>query len=190
MNGFDYYNWVILPLIIFVSRIGDVTLGTLRSVLSSRGHKKISPILGFFEVLIWIIVASQVMKQANNFACYIGWAAGFAAGNYIGLLIEEKIALGLQILRIITNKECSELVTQLQKENHGATVVDGQGAKGAVKIILTVVKRQNIDIIVKIIQKYNPDAFYSIEDIRDVNRGGFTQSNKSLLKQIFSSQKK
>ena len=189
MNSFDYYNWLVLPLIIFASRIGDVTLGTIRHVLTARGHKNISPILGFFEVLIWIVVVSQVMKQAHNFACYIAWAGGFAMGNYIGLLIEERIALGLQIIRIITNLECSQLISQLQNANHGTTVVDAQGAKGPVKIILTVVKRKNIDPIIKIIQNHNPDAFYSIEDIRDVNRGVFTKKNKSMVKQMFRSDK-
>ena len=189
MNSFDYYSWVVLPLIIFASRIGDVTLGTLRHVMTSRGHKNISPILGFFEVLIWIIVVSQIMKQANNFACYIGWAGGFAMGNYIGLLIEEKIALGLQIIRIISHQDCGEMITQLQSENHGITVIDGQGAKGPVKIILTVAKRKNIDNIVHVIHKYNPDAFYSIEDIRDANRGVFTKNNRSAFRNIFSSQK-
>ena len=157
--------------------------------MTSRGHKNISPVLGFFEVLIWIVVVSQVMKQANNFACYIGWAAGFAMGNYIGLLIEERIALGLQIIRIITNQECSQLISELQIANHGTTVVDAAGAKGPVKIILTVVKRKNIDPIIKIIQNHNPDAFYSIEDIRDVNRGVFTKKNKSMVKQMFRSDK-
>jgi uncharacterized protein YebE (UPF0316 family) len=185
VNDFDYYSWVLLPLMIFASRIGDVTLGTLRHVLTARGHKNLSPILGFFEVLIWIVVVSQIMKQANNFACYIGWAGGFAAGNYIGLLIEERIALGLQIIRIITHEECSALIKELQHCNHGTTVVNAEGSKGPVKIILTVVKRKNIDPIIKIIQKHNPDAFYSIEDIRDVNRGVFTRKNQSLLKQIF-----
>ncbi len=186
---FDYYNWLVLPLIIFVSRIGDVTLGTMRHVLTSRGHKNISPLLGFFEVLIWIVVVSQVMKQANNFACYIGWAGGFAMGNYIGLIIEEKIALGLQIIRIISHQDCTEMIAQLQKENHGITVLDAHGAKGPVKVILTVAKRKNIESIVHVIQKYNPSAFYSIEDIRDVNKGVFTKSNRSLTKQMFSSQK-
>lgn len=189
MNDFDYYSWVILPVLIFVSRIGDVTLGTLRHVIASRGHKNLSPILGFFEVLIWIVIVSQIMKEVNNFACYIGWAAGFAAGNYIGLLIEERLALGLQIIRIITNQECTQLITQLQHANHGTTVIEGLGAKGPVKIILTVVKRKNIDPILKIIFKNNPDAFYSIEDIRDVNRGVFSKSNTNILKQIFPTRK-
>ncbi len=157
--------------------------------MTSRGHKTISPILGFFEVLIWIVVASQVMKQANNFACYVAWAGGFATGNYVGLLIEERIALGLQIIRIITNKDCEDLIEQLGKADHGTTVVNGHGAKGPVKIILTVVKRKNIEPIIKLIQKFNPDAFYSIEDIRDVNRGVFTKKNRSLMRQVFTSEK-
>ena len=190
MNNFYYYNWVLLPLIIFVSRIGDVNLGTLRHVMTSRGHKNISPILGFFEVLIWIIVVSQIMKQANNFACYIGWAGGFAMGNYVGLLIEERIALGLQVIRIISNQDCGAMINKLQTANHGITVIDAHGAKGPVKIILTVAKRKNIEQIIHIIEQYNPDAFYSIEDIRDVKRGVFTSNDKSILKQIFSSQKK
>jgi uncharacterized protein YebE (UPF0316 family) len=190
VSSFDYYNWIILPLIIFASRIGDVTLGTLRHVMMARGQKNISPILGFFEVLIWIIVVSQVMKQANNFACYIGWAGGFAMGNYIGLLIEERIALGLQIIRIISHQDCAELITKLQAENHGITVVDAHGSKGPVKIILTVAKRKNIEQIIQIIQKYSPEAFYSLEDIRDVKRGVFTENNRSVFKQIFASHKK
>ncbi len=189
MNSFDYYSWVILPLIIFVSRIGDVTLGTLRHVLTARGHKNVSPILGFFEVLIWIVVVSQVMKQASNFACYVGWAGGFAMGNYIGLLIEERIALGLQVIRIISHQDCGDMIAKLQAENHGITVIDGHGSKGPVKIILTVAKRKNIEHIIRIIQQYNPDAFYSLEDIRDVKRGVFTQNERPLLKQLLSSQK-
>lgn len=189
MSDPDLYNWVILPLIIFVSRVGDVTLGTMRHVLMARGQKKVAPILGFFEVLIWIIVVSQIMKQANNFACYIGWAGGFAMGNFIGLLIEERIALGLQIIRIISHQDCEELIHKLQDANHGTTVIDAKGAKGPVKVILTVVKRKNIDPIINIIEKFNPDAFYSIEDIRDVNRGVFSKNDQSALRQIFSSKK-
>ncbi len=189
MSDIDLYNWVTLPLIIFFARICDVSLGTLRHVMTSRGYKHISPFLGFFEVLIWIIVVSQVMKQANNFACYFAWAGGYAMGNYIGIIIEEKIALGLQIIRIISHEKCDELIAQLQLANHGATVVEGSGSKGPVKIIFTIVKRKNIDTLVDVIQKHNPGAFYSIEDIRDVKRGVFSKSNQPSIKKLFSFQK-
>ena len=135
ITDFYYFNWILLPLIIFASRIFDVSLGTLRHVFIARGFKKITPFLGFFEVLIWIIIVKQIMNNADNWVCYIAWASGFAAGNYIGLIIEEKLALGLQIVRIITGHETEFLIDKLSKENHGITVIEAKGAKGPVKMI-------------------------------------------------------
>ncbi len=183
-GDFDFYNWVTLPLIIFFSRIGDVSLGTLRNVFISKGFKKIVPFLGFFEVLIWIIVVAQVMKNLNNVACYLAWASGFATGTFVGLQIEERLALGLQVIRIITNQNCDELLVALKQNNHGVTLVDAQGSKGPVKMIFTIIKRQNVHSVVKLIQQHNPSAFYSIEDIRNTNQGVFTESASGSLATI------
>lgn len=189
--GFDYYNWIILPLLIFSSRIFDVTLGTIRHVFIAKGFKRIVPFLGFFEVLIWIVVVKQVMNGANTWPCYVAWAGGFAAGNYLGLLIEERLALGLQIIRIITNQDCRGLVEALRKANHGVTIVDGHGAKGQVKLIFTILKRDNVDEVEGLISKHNPKAFYSVEDIKDTSMGVFRSrtERKNLLKMFFSIRK-
>lgn len=192
LADFDYHSWVILPLIIFVSRVCDVSLGTLRHVFISKGFRKIVPLLGFFEVLIWIVVVAQVMKNLNNVACYLAWAGGFATGTYVGLLIEERLALGLQVIRIITNQNCDDLLANLKTENHGVTIVDAQGAIGPVKMIFTIVKRKNIQHIVKIIQQHNPSAFYSIEDIKNANQGVFTENTGkgfSFIRKISSTRK-
>ena len=181
---FDYYSWITLPIIIFFSRIGDVSLGTLRHVFISKGFKKIVPILGFFEVLIWIIVVAQVMKNLNNIACYLAWAGGFATGTFVGLQIEERLALGLQVIRIITNQNCDELLAALKENNHGVTLVDAQGSMGPVKMIFTIIKRKNVQSVVKIIQQTNPSAFYSIEDIKNTNQGVFTESASGSLATI------
>lgn len=173
-GGFDYYSWVLLPLIIFFSRLGDVSLGTLRHVFISKGYRQIVPVLGFFEVLIWIIVVAQIMKNLNNIACYLAWAGGFAAGTYVGLRIEERLALGLQVIRIITNQNCDKLLENLKHENHGVTVVDAQGAVGPVKMIFTIIKRKNAQHVVRLIRQHNPTAFYSVEDIKDISQGVFT----------------
>ncbi len=189
---FDYYNWVILPLIIFFSRVCDVSLGTLRHVFISKGFRKIVPLLGFFEVLIWIVVVAQVMKNLNNVACYLAWAGGFATGTYVGLLIEERLALGLQVIRIITNQNFDNLLISLKKENHGITIVDAKGAMGSVKMIFTIVKRKNVRDIVKIIQEHNPGAFYSIEDIKNANQGVFNENPRkgfSAIRKIASVRK-
>ena len=173
-GSFDYYSWILLPLIIFFSRVCDVSLGTLRHVFISKGFRQIVPVLGFFEVLIWIIVVGQVMKNLNNFACYFAFAGGFATGTYVGLLIEERLALGLQVIRIITNQNCEKLLEGLKLGNHGVTVVDAQGAVGPVKMIFTIIKRKNVQQVVLLIRKCNPTAFYSIEDIKDISQGVFT----------------
>lgn len=178
-NNFDYYNWIILPILIFVSRLGDVSLGTLRHVFISKGYKKIVPVIGFFEVLIWIVVIGQIMKNLNNVACYLAWAGGFSAGTYVGLMIEERLALGLQVIRVITNQNCDKLLENLRLENHGVTVVDAQGAIGPVKMIFTILKRKNTARVIELIRQHNPSAFYSIEDIKEINQGIFTGKSTS-----------
>ncbi len=191
-NQFDYQAWITLPIIIFFSRICDVSLGTLRHVFISKGFRKIVPVLGFFEVLIWIIVVAQVMKNLNNWACYLAWAGGFATGTFVGLWIEEKLALGLQVIRIITNQNCDELVAALKTENHGITVVDAQGAVGPVKMIFTIIKRKNVKEVVLMIRQYNPTAFYSIEEIKNTSQGVFTENSKygfASIRQMFPSRK-
>ena len=191
-SEFDYHAWITLPLIIFFSRICDVSLGTIRHVFISKGFRKIVPLLGFFEVLIWIIVVAQVMKNLNNWACYLAWAGGFATGTYVGLWIEEKLALGLQVIRIITNQDCDDLLDALKKENHGITVVDAQGAIGPVKMIFTIIKRKNVKEVVQLIRKYNPTAFYSIEEIKNSSQGVFTEntgSGFSVIRKMFPARK-
>ncbi len=191
-GNFDYYSWIVLPLIIFFSRVCDVSLGTLRHVFISKGFRKIVPVLGFFEVLIWIIVVTQIMKNLNNIACYLAWAGGFATGTYVGLLIEERLALGLQVIRIITNQNCDNLLDALKHDNHGITVVDAQGAVGPVKMIFSIIQRKNIHQVVLLIRKHNPTAFYSIEDIKDISQGVFTSkqtSNFASIRKMFPSNK-
>ncbi len=173
VQGFDYYSWVVLPIIIFFSRLADVSLGTIRHVFISKGYRGIVPFIGFFEVLIWIIVVAQVMKNLSNIACYIAYASGFATGTYVGLLIEEKLALGLQVIRIITNQSCDELITALREDNHGVTVVDAHGAGGPVKMIFTIIKRKNVPQVAGKITTLLPNAFYTIEDIKNTKMGVF-----------------
>ncbi len=173
----EVFRWVLLPILIFIARTIDVTLGTLRNVFISKGFRNIVPFIGFFEVLVWLISIRQVMQHLDNPVCYIGFAGGFAMGTYVGMLIENRLALGLQVLRIITPGNTETLVSALAKHNVGITVIDGQGIKGPVKIIFSIVKRKDINMIRNIIKKVNPQAFYSIEDIRIANQGVFPKKS-------------
>lgn len=123
----DIFSYGILPLLIFIARISDVTIGTLRIVMVSKGQKYIAPLLGFFEVLIWLITMSKIMQNVDNWVNYVAYAAGFAAGNFIGLILEEKLAMGLVQIQIITRKEASDLIAKLKASGFGVTSHDAQG---------------------------------------------------------------
>ena len=174
----EFFKWVLLPLLIFVARTCDVTLATLRSVFVSKGMRHVVPFIGFFEVLIWLVSIRQIMQHLDNPMTYLGFAGGFAMGTYVGLRIESRLALGMQVLRIMTQGEPVELILSLQKANIGTTVIDGHGSKGPVKIILTIVRRKDIELVKKLIKEYQPNAFFSIEDIRIASQGVFRKGQK------------
>jgi uncharacterized protein YebE (UPF0316 family) len=93
------YQWVVLPLFIFIARISDVSIGTIRIIQVSRGNKLLASFLGFFEVSIWLLAISQVMQQGlKNYVCFFAYGLGFGSGNYIGITLEENLALGLQAI--------------------------------------------------------------------------------------------
>lgn len=175
-----FFNWVLLPFLIFIARIIDVSIGTVRLMLMARGRKIMAPILGFFEVFIWILAVRQIMNNLNNMACYIAFPLGFAVGNYVGMIIEEKLAMGQVVIRIITKKEGTGLFNILKSKGYGVTIIEGQGATGKVDVIFSIVDRHHQEELIKLIHQFNPKAFYSIEDIRSVREGVFPFRKKIL----------
>lgn len=167
------YPYVLIPLLICVARIIDVTLGTLRIIFVSRGFMKLAPIIGFFEVLIWLLAIGQVMNNLTNFYNYIAYALGFALGNYIGMFIEYKLSLGVVIVQVITQSDASTLIGLLNDKGYGITTSEATGTSGLVHIIFSIIKRSNLNQIVEIIKKYNPKAFYMVSDIRAVSQGPY-----------------
>ena len=177
----ELFEWVVFPIIIFCARMSDVTLGTLRIILISRGKRKLVPFVGFFEVLIWVVAISQLIGHLSNVLCYVAWAGGFATGCFIGMGIEARLALGHQVIRIITHHDCAEFIEALKRANHGFTVFDGQGAKGPIKMILTVVERKVVNDVAALISRYLPDSFFSTEDIREAGKGVFSESSRRRM---------
>ena len=98
----EIFTWVIMPLLIIFARICDVSLGTIRIISIARGYKLIAPLLGFFEILIWLLAIKQIMQNLTNIFYYVAYSGGFAAGTFIGIYIEEKLAMGIFLIRIIT----------------------------------------------------------------------------------------
>ena len=163
------FHWVLLPFLIFCSRILDVTLGTLRIILLSKGNRLYAPILGFFEVLLWLIVMVNVVKTLDHPIFYIAYAGGFAMGNFVGMTLESKIALGLSLLRIVTARDAEELTDHLRLSGYTITDVPAQGNRGPVHVLFTVVRRKEIQNLIAVIRQYNPKAFYTIEDVSYVS---------------------
>lgn len=174
------FNYVVLPLLIFVSRIIDVSIGTIRVIFISRGMRAIAPILGFFEVLIWLIAIGQIMQNLTAWYYYVAYAGGFAAGTWIGIWLEGKLALGVVNLRIVTQLDASELVRELRSRDFGVTAIDATGATGPVKVLLMLLTRQDLERVIKLVKQYNPHAFYSVEDTKFVREGVFPKRDQHL----------
>lgn len=169
----EVFAYVILPIMIFCARICDVTMGTIRVIFISKGIRYLAPVIGFFEVIIWLLAIGQVMNNLTNIVSYIAYGAGFATGTFIGMYIEEKISLGLTSVRIITKEDPVELIQYLRSHNYGVTSVDGEGGTGRVKMIFTIIRRQDLGHVVSIIKKFHPNAFYSVEEVKSVAEGVF-----------------
>lgn len=169
----NLYLYLVLPLLIFFARIIDVTIGTMRIIFVSKGQRAIAPILGFFEVLIWIIAIGQIMGNINNFACYFGYAAGFATGNWVGMRLEEHLAMGNILVRVIATKDGNSLIKNLNTHGYGATMVEGEGSTGKVQLVYSIISRENLKDVIGVIEEFNPKAFFTIEDVRKVSSGIF-----------------
>jgi uncharacterized protein YebE (UPF0316 family) len=184
----ELYSWVILPLLIFFARICDVSMETIRVIYISRGIKYLAPLIAFFEIVIWLLAMEVVMKDLTNIANFLAFALGFAMGTYVGLVIEEKLSIGMVILRIITTDESNEeIVSFMQSEQYGVTTLDATGSRGNVKMILSLVNRTDVPRITQHIQSTNPHAFFSIEDVRYVNQGVFRPKKPNMITGFFHS---
>lgn len=181
---FDWYAWVGLPLLIFAARVFDVTLGTMRIIFTSRGHRNLAPVLGFIETFVWIVAVSSLVKHAQNLAAYFGYAGGFAIGTLVGLFLESKLAIGTVTVRAIIRRDPNELIQALLEAGFGVTTVDGQGSTGTVKIIYTTLKRQDLPVVVDIYHRMLPGAFLSIEEVRSTELGVFPMPKNNFARKL------
>jgi uncharacterized protein YebE (UPF0316 family) len=177
----DFFSYVIMPVLIFLARICDQSIGTMRIIFVSKGKRNIAPILGFFEVLIWITAISKIMQNLDNYVNYIAYAAGFASGNLVGMIIEEKLAMGIQMIRVFANERGNELVQTLNMNGYGATSVEAHGARDKVHLVYTIVQRNELGKVIDLINTFNPKAFYTIEDVKAANQGIFTPQKQNAL---------
>ena len=176
-----------VPLLIFVAEVCVVTISTLRIIAIARGQTLIAPCLGFFEITIWLFAIGQTMQNLRDPACFLAFALGFTLGNFMGLRIEKLLALGTVVVRIITHRDARDLIAALRSGSYGVTCVDGQGATGAVQIVMTVVKRKQLAEVVALIESHHPQVFYAVDEVQAAAAGIFPVMAKRRLSVLPSS---
>ncbi len=177
----EVYPWL-LPVMIFFGRVFDVSLGTLRIIFVSKGEKYKAPIIGFFEVFIWVVVISQILTRANDMIAYLSYAGGYATGNYVGILLEKRIAYGIVLCRIYTHKNGFELIQKLNLLNYGATMTHGKGSTNDIDIVETVIARKEMKKLEAILTNFDKNIFYVVEDVRTKQNGIFPQRKNILAR--------
>lgn len=157
--------------LIFLLRVSDMTLDTLRVLVVMRGKKGIAWVLGFFQASIFVLAISSVLSNLDNPLNVIGYAAGFATGNVVGMLIEERLAIGHTLISIVSSRRGSAIAEHLRDQGYAVTEVPARGKDGAVSLLNVSVLRKNVERVRKIVNDVDPEAFITAEDVRPIRRG-------------------
>jgi uncharacterized protein YebE (UPF0316 family) len=159
------------PLLIFFMRICDVSLATVRMLLIMRNAKVWAPLIGFFEVLIWLLAAGTAIQHLDSPWHLLGYAAGFAAGNLVGLWLEERLAFGYASVQVFSPVQGSELAAALRAFGHGVTELRGTGRDGPVDVLLAVMKRRDLPTVRELVNDLAPRSFVSVEEPTAIQHG-------------------
>lgn len=186
------FSYLLLPLLIFFARIFDVSINTVRIIYVLGGRKATSTILGFFESFIWLMAIRQIFEHLDNWMCYVAYPGGFAAGIFVGMIIEERIAYGKVIVRIITRKEIMGLLRYLNQQNFRYTHVNAEGPDGHENLVFTVLERGKLEMLLQTLKEILPTAFYTVEKVNRAAESGVVveQTTRWSIASWFSSVKK
>lgn len=178
---FGEHGFWLAPLLIFCARLADVSLGTFRIILISRGMSRWAALIGFFESLIWLLALSQVFQHLDRAVNFLAYAGGYAAGTGMGVVLERRIALGLVAVRIITKDDARSLIEDLAEADFGVTQVAARGLHGRVRLIFTIAKRKNLRRLMQVVRTHSPKAFVSVADVRAAEEGYLPVVNRRSL---------
>lgn len=165
----NLFNYFIMPALIFIARVGDVSINTLRIMFMMNGKKNVAPILGFFEALIWLLAIGQIFQNIDNPISYIAYAGGFGMGTYVGMRFDEKLALGRVLVRVITPEPLPELIEYMKERDYRFTSVGAEGRYGKVNLLFTVMKRDSLQSFVDKVKSLDEKAFYTIESVKRIS---------------------
>jgi uncharacterized protein YebE (UPF0316 family) len=156
---------------IFVLRIGDMSLDTIRLLYVVRGRKRLAWILGFFQSLIFVVAISSVLTHLDNPLNVLGYAAGFATGNVVGMIIEERLAIGYVMVTVISPLRGAVIAEKLRASGYAVTEISARGRDGMVSMLNCSVRRKETDDVETVILEADPQAFITADDVRPLRRG-------------------
>ena len=161
----------LLTALIFLARVADVSLGTFRTIVMFRGYKLLAAAIGFFEILIWLVAAGQVLGSLDQWYLAVAYAAGFGTGNYVGIWIEGRLAIGSELVRCISYN-LDSLAGTIREAGYKVVSVDGGFDRDEpVEVLLIIEKRRMIPGLVKLINELDPSAVYSVSPVTSVHAG-------------------
>jgi len=166
------FSFVLLPLLIFLARITDVSINTIRIIYVLGGRRTTATLLGFFESFVWLMAIRQIFEHLDNWICYVAYPGGFAMGILVGMMIEERIAYGKVIVRIITRKDVAELISFLNQNQFRYTKVNADGPDGSESLVFTVLERERLEDLLSKMKSILPSAFYTVEKVNRAADGG------------------
>lgn len=158
--------------LIFAARVLDMSMATIRLLLLVRGKRFQAAVIGFFEVLIYILALNMVVNNLDNIFNLLVYSLGFAAGNYVGSYVEEKMALGHATVQVIPKEKDEDMAAELRKLGYGVTVITGSGREGPRRILIITIKRKSLPELMRVIDELNRDSFVTVMDTQFIH-GGF-----------------
>lgn len=168
---------ILFALMIMALRIIDVSLGTIRMIITVQGKKYIAGAIGFVEVTIWVVAISSVMSQLDNWINVIAYSSGFATGTILGITLEQKLGSGFVWLNIISMNFADDITELLRKNKFGVTLIPGEGASGGVTVLLVLIPRKRQKEVMNLIEKIDPKAFITMHSSIP-HRGGYLHLRK------------
>lgn len=166
------------PLLIFGLRIFDVSLATIRMLLTMRDRRLPIPFIGMVEAAIWVVAVGTAIQNIHSVWHVLGYSGGFAAGTLVGIWIEAKMAMGLATIQIVSRDEGEAVANALRDRGFGVTELAGYGREGKVEVLWSVVKRRQIQKVVGVVEGLDDDAFISVEEPRAIRRGWMFPTRK------------
>jgi uncharacterized protein YebE (UPF0316 family) len=152
-----------IPLLIFVARLGDVSLGTLRMIFTISGMRWLPAALGFVEVVIWVVAIGNAVTNLDQPLVLVGYAGGFAMGTVLGSIIEARIAIGHRVVTIVNPVVEIDLASAMRESGFVVTQVAGQGRAGPVEVVIAVVRRRSLPGLAARVRELVPSAFMTVE---------------------------